>query len=103
MVKSNLCIDVCQGGSLECQNQAVVVFPWLIEAAYAYSSFDDSQPKFSDVDCKEVGDGHRFFCLSRVLDIKQWFLYLLFLDHWKQSSLAQGSPHSNLHYDRTQQ
>ncbi|KAK1548050.1 hypothetical protein QYF36_022359 [Acer negundo] len=26
------------------------VFPWLIEPAYAYSSFDDSQPKFADVD-----------------------------------------------------
>lgn len=43
VVKSNLCIDVWQGGSLECQNQAVVVFPWLIEPAYAHSSFDDSQ------------------------------------------------------------
>lgn len=43
VVKSNLCIDVWQGGSLECQNQAVVVFPWLIEPAYAHSSFYDSQ------------------------------------------------------------
>uniref|UniRef100_K4CCR2 Uncharacterized protein n=1 Tax=Solanum lycopersicum TaxID=4081 RepID=K4CCR2_SOLLC len=31
------------------------------------------------------------------------FLYFLFPDHWKQSSLAQGSPHSNLHYDRNRQ
>jgi len=43
VVKSNLYIDVWQGGSLECQNQAVVVFPWLIESAYAHGFFDDSQ------------------------------------------------------------
>lgn len=45
MVKSNLYIDVWQGGSLECQNQAVVVFPWLIESAYAHGFFDDSQSR----------------------------------------------------------
>ena len=40
---------------------------------------------------------------SVVLDTKQWSLYLLFPDYWKQSSLAQGSPYSNFHYDRTEQ
>lgn len=49
MVKSNLCIDVWGRLSVKTKRW-LFVFPWLIEPAYAYSSFDDSQPKFADVD-----------------------------------------------------